>query len=152
MHKVFLSFFGAVFLCRAIAWLPNRSAATLSFAQQTNPRLIEVRADQPWNDSGLEIQSGDLLIIRYVSGLWSPWSGGVYDALGFGGDPNCDCNVLRGVSHAALIAKVGDGAPFFVGQDFRHRMGEAGKLYLGINDVRLSDNSGSLWVQVEVWR
>ncbi|GAB4480995.1 MAG: hypothetical protein Kow0088_22930 [Anaerolineales bacterium] len=117
------------------------------------PILIEVRAERAWNDTGIVIEPGDLLVIRYVSGFWSPWSGGAFDAIGSGGDPDCDCNVIKGVSHAALIGKVGaDGLPFFVGENFRQRMGETGMLYLGINDMRITDNSGSLLVQVEVWR
>lgn len=111
-----------------------------------------MRADREWNDTGIVLQQGDLLIIRYVSGLWSPWAGGSCDAIGSGGDPRCACNVLKGVSHAALIGKVGEGSPFFVGENFHHRMGEAGVLFLGINDTRTTDNSGSLLVQVEVWQ
>jgi hypothetical protein len=42
--------------------------------------------------------------------------------------------------------------PFFIGEQFRLRLAEAGILYLGINDRRTTDNSGSLFVQVEVWR
>ncbi len=153
MNKSVLGMLVALFFlgCQAPFWA-SHPTNVLQASQKIAPRLIEVYADQVWNDTNILVQPGDLLIIRYVSGLWSPWSGGSYDAIGFGGDPNCDCNVLKGVSHAALIGKVGDGTPFFVGKDFHHRMGETGRLYLGINDTRTSDNSGFLLVQVEVWR
>ena len=53
-----------------------------------------------------------------------------------------------GVSHAALIGKIGDHDPFLVGNSFNQTMGEAGDLFLGINDSQLGDNSGSLKVEV----
>jgi hypothetical protein len=141
----------SILACRA-PFLFSKSGQGFQASQKLAPRLIEVRADQAWNNTGIILREGDLLIIRYVSGVWSPWRGGAFDAIGSGGDPNCDCNVLKGVSHAALIGKVGEGMPFFIGEQFRLRLAEAGILYLGINDRRTTDNSGSLFVQVEVWR
>jgi|GEM_PF-3524976 len=137
--------------CGAPLWF-SRSVDALRASPKLEPRLLEVRADQAWQASGISIEAGDMLIVRYVSGLWSPWPGGASDALGIGGDPRCTCNVLQGVSHAALIGKVGEGEPFFVGSNFRHRMGEEGMLYFSINDNRLTDNTGTLLVQVEIWR
>lgn len=137
--------------CSAPYWFVQ-SVGAWRASQKLPPRLIKVHADQAWQASGISIEAGDLLIVRYVSGLWSPWPGGAYDALGSGGDPRCTCNVLQGVSHAALIGKIGESEPFFVGGNFQHRMGEAGMLYFGINDSRLTDNSGALLVQVEIWR
>jgi|GEM_PF-1366967 len=112
----------------------------------------EVPARLGWIATGLEVQAGDLVSITYDSGAWSPWPGGEYDALGFGGDPRCRCNVLKGVSHAALIGRIGENEPFLVGTDFRRRIAEQGELYLGINDVDLQDNAGALRVSVEVHR
>jgi hypothetical protein len=51
---------------------------------------------------------------------------------------------------AALIGKIGEkGDPFFIG-DLREplRMRGAGRLFLGINDDYLADNSGSLRVVI----
>jgi hypothetical protein len=109
---------------------------------------FEALADQGWQDTGVKVQPGDTLAVQYVSGLWSPWAGGKYDGIGSGGDPKCTCNVILGVSHAALIGKIGDGNPFLVGNTFTQKAGQAGDLYLGINDTRLDDNSGSLKVTI----
>jgi len=114
--------------------------------------VVDVEAAQDWTDTGIDIGPGDLLSIHYISGKWSPWPGGSYDAIGSGGDPRCRCNVMDGVSHAALIGKIGDNPPFLVGEEYRHVVGEAGKLYLGINDVDVYDNSGYLEVEVQVIR
>jgi len=125
------------------------SFSDLPEAAPSGSSTIRVHADEVWTDTGMDVEVGDLLIIEYVSGDWSPWPGGSYDALGFGGDPLCDCNVILGVSHAALIGRIGDGRPFFVGAEYVRGAGEAGRLYLGINDTRLEDNSGRLRVRVE---
>ena len=51
---------------------------------------------------------------------------------------------------AALIGRIGeDGDPFFIGNDTGPiRMRAAGRLYLGINDDYLQDNTGSLRVVI----
>ena len=108
----------------------------------------EVFANRDWQDTGVKVMPGKTLTILYTSGSWSPWGGGSYDAIGSGGDPKCSCNVVMGVSHAALIGKIGDNAPFLVGNSFKQTIGETGDLFLRINDTQLGDNSGSLMVEV----
>lgn len=111
---------------------------------------VEVFADQDWQNTGVLVQPGDTLTIQYVSGKWSPWPGGYYDGEGSGGDPYCSCNVMMNVSHAGLIGRIGDGVPFFVGNDLTIMSTETGYLYLGINDSVRDDNSGSITVRVQV--
>jgi hypothetical protein len=110
---------------------------------------VRVPADQAWTDTHVDLSAGDQLEIEYRGGMWSPWPGGHYDAIGSGGDPLCDCNQLMGVSHAALIARLGDHEPFFVGDHWAQAVGIGGRLFLGINDTRLDDNAGWLEVWVE---
>lgn len=112
--------------------------------------VVSVAAEDSWTSTGIQISEGDRLTIRYLSGKWSPWAGGKYDALGSGGDPRCRCNVIDGISHAALIGRIGENEPFFVGDQYFHQLGESGELFLGINDVDIYDNSGSLRVRVEI--
>jgi hypothetical protein len=109
---------------------------------------FEVFANRDWQDTGVKVRPGKTLTIIYTSGLWSPWAGGSYDGIGSGGEPKCSCNVIMGVSHAALIGKIGNDAPFLVGNSFTQTMGETGDLFLGINDTQLGDNSGSLKVEI----
>ena len=112
--------------------------------------IINVEAKDGWTNTHIKVEAGDLLTIIYVSGRWSPWPGGEYDAIGSGGDPRCRCNVMEGVSHAALIGRIGDFEPFLIGERYHHSIGESGILYLGINDVDLYDNSERLQVRVEI--
>jgi hypothetical protein len=115
-----------------------------------NAEIIKVEAKEGWNNTHIKVETGDILTITYVSGRWSPWSGEGFDAIGSGGDPRCRCNVMEGVSHAALIGRIGDNEPFLVGERYHHSIGESGILYLGINDVDIYDNSGRLQVRVEI--
>jgi len=143
----------AIYLLFAMLRVPLLACGvTFALPGARQSQIVEVYADQAWNDTGIAIRSGDLLTIDYLAGKWSPWPGDSYDAIGSGGDPVCRCNVLNGVSHAALLGRIGDQEIFFVGDQFHHRVGEEGTLYLGINDVDLGDNSGSLQVEVTIHR
>jgi hypothetical protein len=51
----------------------------------------------------------------------------------------------------ALIARVGPSAPFpVVVRDGRVRVPQAGRLFLGINDDKVSDNSGEFHVTIQL--
>lgn len=143
-HFVFISSISALILMTL--------ACSFSFdlGGSLDAKIMEVEAKDGWNNTHIEVEAGDLLTITYVSGKWSPWPGDKFDAIGSGGDPRCRCNVMEGVSHAALIGRIGDHEPFLVGERYHHSIGESGILYLGINDVDLYDNSGYLQVKVEV--
>jgi hypothetical protein len=125
---------------------------TFDLGSPDNYEIVTVEAAKEWNDTGIIVGAGDLLKIKYIAGEWSPWPGGAYDAIGSGGDPRCRCNVMDAVSHAALIGRIEEEQPFLVGMEYRHHVGESGKLYLGINDVDLYDNSGTLDVEITVIR
>jgi hypothetical protein len=53
-----------------------------------------------------------------------------------------------GVSHAALIGRLGDQEPFLVADHWEQIVGQGGRLFLGMNDSRLEDNSG--WIEVRI--
>lgn len=140
-------------LARAALLLTVSSlACTFEYSTGSSPvasATVRVKAASGWTDTRIALRAGDRFRIRYESGQWSPWPGGSYDAMGSGGDPRCACNVMLGVSHAALIGRIGDGPAFFVGGGLLAVAVEPGHLYLGINDTRLGDNSGWLDVRVE---
>ena len=134
----------------ALASLAAASGCVIDYQLRSSPQTATVRvaAGRAWTDTGVDVQPGEQLTIDYVDGLWSPWPGGSYDAIGSGGDPRCDCNRILGVSHAALIGRLGEGEPFLVGDHWDAVVGEGGRLFLGMNDTRLGDNSG--WIEVRI--
>lgn len=52
----------------------------------------------------------------------------------------------------ALIGRIGNGDPFFVGQSYSRVVGDSGRLYLGINDFDCCLNTGELTVSIEKGR
>jgi len=60
-------------------------------------------------------------------------------------------NVVADANHNALIGKIGTGGrPFFVGQRLEFKAETAGRLFLGVNDTGVNNNSGAYQAQVTI--
>jgi hypothetical protein len=114
-------------------------------------RTVAVYADRQWTDTGINVRAGD--VIRFDPTGVIQWGPGRQD--GPAGEVNSPYNRNRpipGSAGGALIGRIGTGAGdmFYIGGDrgtFRART--SGRLYLGINDDYLQDNSGQFRVLVE---
>ena len=118
---------------------------------------VTVYAARDWQSTDVDAGFDNTVQIKYVSGRWSPWPGGYFDARGCTiadgcGDPATDVNnVCPCIAHAGLIGRIGNSAPFAVGLGTTisaKRVGRAGDVQLRINDKVLSDDSGSIVVEV----
>lgn len=115
-------------------------------------RQVSVVGNVRWSDTGIQVREGQQ--IYFVASGEVRWGGGNGRRRdGPAGEANSPSNHLRPIPDrpaAALIGKIGDREDvFFIGADsgpFRAR--ESGRLYLGINDDWLEDNTGSLRVKV----
>jgi hypothetical protein len=112
-------------------------------------RVVTVDARTAWTDTGVDVRAGQELIFAATGQVrWGP-----NRRDGAAGERNSPFNAARPMPErnaAALIGKIGEkGDPFFIG-DLREplRMRGAGRLFLGINDDYLADNSGSLRVVI----
>ncbi len=119
------------------------------------PVNVTVRANQPWQASGVTLLSGQKAAIAVTGGSWtaSPQAG----MCGAGGSrfvakPGY---TLPGAREGALIGRVGSNPPFLVGPAANAPDGQAGMLSLCINDdlerrygSGLADNRGELNVTV----
>jgi hypothetical protein len=112
-------------------------------------RQIVVDAREQWTDTGIDVRAGQQ--IYFASQGESRWGRDRRD--GAEGERNSPLNPNRPLPDrpaAALIGRIGDrNQIFFIGADsgpFRAR--DTGRLYLGINDDVLTDNSGNLRVTV----
>ena len=107
-----------------------------------------VSADVPWNDARIEVRAGQTVYFTATGRV--SWGPGRRD--GPAGERNSPRNPARpipGRPGAALIGKVGDQDPFFIGDEQGPvRVRETGRLYLGINDDFLGDNSSNFRVTV----
>lgn len=113
-------------------------------------RHILVSANVPWVETGIDVRDGQRIYIRATGQL--TWGRGRKD--GPEGEHNSPFNPGRPIPNrpgACLIGKVGDrGAdPFYIGDEQGPiRVRGNGKLFLGINDDNLLDNTGNWRVTV----
>jgi hypothetical protein len=113
-------------------------------------RSTVVSADVAWNDTGIDVRAGQTVAFEAQGRV--RWGRDRQD--GPAGERNSPFNAGRPMpsrNAAALIGKIGSdsGDIFFIGDDTgTMRMRGSGRLYLGINDDVLTDNSGNFRVVV----
>ncbi|HEX7283174.1 MAG TPA: LecA/PA-IL family lectin [Vicinamibacterales bacterium] len=133
----------------------NRRSGGNDFAAGGRPsgmreRQAVVSADVAWNDTGIEVRAGQTIYFQAQGQV--RWGRDRRD--GPAGERNSPSNPNRPMGNrnaAALIGKVGNGSNdyFFIGDDTGPiRMRASGRLYLGVNDDVLTDNSGNFRVVV----
>jgi hypothetical protein len=111
---------------------------------------VVVQANQHWTDTGVEVRNGQT--VYFDAGGRINWGRGKRD--GPDGEENSPYRAGRPIPNrpaAALIGKIGEDSTdyFLVGSEkgaFRMRGG--GRLFLGINDDNVTDNSGNFPVVV----
>jgi hypothetical protein len=111
-------------------------------------RYTGVDAATPWNDTGVDVRSG-MHVYFDASGRvrWGPDR--QHGPGGEGGNRYNANRPLPGRPGGALIGRIGDSGPFFIGDEKGPiRMRESGRLHLGVNDDYLQDNSGSFRVTI----
>jgi hypothetical protein len=111
-------------------------------------REVQVSSRMPWTDTGVTVRAGQTIYFSAEGQV--RWGSDRRD--GPGGEDNSPRNANRPIPArpaAALIGRVGDDAPFFIGDDEGAvRVRGSGTLFLGINDDTFGDNSGAFRVTV----
>ena len=111
-------------------------------------RELDVSARTQWTETGVNVRAGQTLYFEADGRV--RWGSDRRD--GPEGERNSPRNPNRPIPSrpgAALIGRIGDEAPFFIGNDLNGiRMRSSGQLFLGINDDVLEDNSGAFRVKV----
>lgn len=112
-------------------------------------REVNVTAMDAWTDTGVDVRSGQSVYFS-ASGRVSWGPGRRDDPGGEMGSPRNPNRPIPGRPAAALIGRVGEGNDvFFIGKDEGPiRMRSSGRLYLGVNDDHLPDNTGAFRVTV----
>ena len=119
-------------------------------ADDANTRLVTVNARQAWTDTGIDVRTGD--VVRFSAEGTIQWGAGRQD--GPGGEANSPMNDRRpvpGRPAGALIGRIGTSPSdvFFIGGDrAAFRIRTSGRLYLGINDDYVGDNTGAFEVRI----
>jgi hypothetical protein len=117
----------------------------------TSGSMIYVDPSQRWTNTGIEVRSGDLIMLDASGTVTLSQNGN--DVAGPGGARSgrraADAP-LSSQTAGALIARVGNSEPIFVGNRRSFRAPQNGRLFLGVNDDYLGDNTGSFDVMVTV--
>jgi hypothetical protein len=110
-------------------------------------RTTSVAANVAWNDTGIDVRAGQTVYFEATGQV--RWGKDRRD--GPGGERNSPNNPNRPMGNrnaAALIGKIGNDL-FFIGDETGPvRLRSSGRLYLGVNDDVLTDNSGNFRVVV----
>jgi hypothetical protein len=110
---------------------------------------VTVAAREAWTDTGIEVRAGQQ--VYFAAEGETRWGPSRRD--GAEGERNSPTNAGRPLPDrpaAALIGRVGerDEVFFIGGESGPFRLRGSGRLFLGINDDFLSDNSGNLRITV----
>lgn len=130
----------------------GRTTPTSSSAPVFFPIHVRVRADNTnngWNDSGLMVRAGQRIRIT-ATGRVSLGNGVYSTPTGLPRVPDND-KLMRNEPTGALIAVIGDDNDdfIFVGTSTEFVARRDGRLFLGVNEGNLNDNSGAYDVTIE---
>jgi hypothetical protein len=114
-------------------------------------RTVRVNAQQRWTDAGVDVRAGDTLTINASGSI--QMSDNAQDTASPAGSRTGrrapDAPILN-QSAGALIARIDDFGPIFVGDRRSITAPVSGRLYFSINDDHLPDNRGEFSVTVGV--
>jgi hypothetical protein len=111
---------------------------------------IDVPANAAWIPSGVVVRRGEVLTLSATGQI--QLSADAEDIAGPAGARSQRTAAdapLPEVPVGALIAKIGDGVPFPVGDAISQTMTAAGPLFFAVNDGRRADNAGAFRVTIE---
>jgi CHAT domain len=143
--RVALGMVGAVVLL-AVAGFLARSG--LGGGAPEAHHAVQVSASQQWTDTGVDLPHGQR--VRVVASGQISSAPGVRNGPDGAADPHNPLSLLPAAGHAALIARIGDGAPTLIGREASATAARGGRLYLGVNDLAFRDNSGYFQAEVVV--
>ena len=126
------------------------SAASGTLAMPESASGVRVPANQPWTATGIRVSEGQTVNFNAQGEVqWSPSSDDRATAAGAAnGRRASDRAPLPSALAGALVGRIGNGAPFGIGNQTVVPMPATGELFLGVNDDEVGDNSGGFLVDV----
>ena len=113
-------------------------------------QTVRVNSQQRWTDTGIVVRAGDVITFDASGQIeMSDPSDTATPAGSTKGRTAPDAPVL-GQKAGGLLAKIGEYSPAFIGGRTTWTAPVSGRLYLGVNDDHLADNSGEFVVNVGV--
>jgi len=131
---------------------PGAAGAAEARSTVSAPRTVRVNAKQRWTDTGVQVQAGDVITFNSTGTITM---GGPNDSATPAGSTTgrkAPEAPLLNQPAGVLIARVGDFSPIFVGGRRQLTAPVSGRVYLGVNDDYLDDNTGEFIVAVGATR
>jgi Ca2+-binding EF-hand superfamily protein len=125
------------------------AANTGTGAVGTSGRTVVVDGTRRWVDTGVDVRSGETVAIQAEGTVGL--SDNDADVAGPGGSRSgrrAQGAPLPDQPAGALIARIDDSAPIFIGDRQTFTANRSGRLYLSVNDDHLLDNRGQFRVTV----
>jgi Ca2+-binding EF-hand superfamily protein len=151
----------------AFDWLDRNNDGRLSRAETVNNdvptgtsgrnvvsnQVVRVDARTRWTDTGIVVRAGDRLRVDAEGTITMSSDADIADPAGARSGRRAPDAPLTQYPAGALIARIGDSAPFFIGdRNSVQRLSSSGRLFLGVNDDHLGDNAGEFRVTLSVSR
>jgi hypothetical protein len=126
------------------------SAASSTLAMPESASGVRVPANQAWTATGIRVAEGQ--VVNFTAQGEMQWSTSADDRATPAGAANgrrgADRAPLPSAPAGALVGRIGNGAPFGIGNQAVVPMPATGELFLGVNDDEVGDNSGGFVVDV----
>jgi Ca2+-binding EF-hand superfamily protein len=118
----------------------------------TSGQIVRVDAASQWTDTGLFVRAGDHITIS-ADGKIQMRTTDPNDTSTPGGSPTgrrAANAPLPGEPAGVLLVRVGSSAPIVAGSSRTFTAPASGRLYLGVNDDHMADNSGEYRVTINI--
>lgn len=128
----------------------NSGAAPTTGSSAPEGQGIAVAGNQQWTPTGLTVRRGEVLTFQTTGEVrYTPDANEVAGPAGSKAQRRVAGAPLPQNFAGALIARIGNGEPFAIGDQTSVPMPAAGQLFLGINDDNVSDNQGGFRVNIQ---
>ena len=111
------------------------------------PGAIRVPANAGWVSTGMRVRRGEVITFN-TTGEIQLSTNAADRARSAGATRTAAGAPIPNVNAGGLIGRIGNGAPFAIGDQASVPMPNEGLLYLAVNDDELADNTGAFVVQL----
>jgi hypothetical protein len=131
-------------------WMRERATSPRRSNAPANARTVVVPSNVAWTNTGLNVTRGQSLHFEPSGEIRLSYNGDdMATAAGARSFRFAEKAQIPTIPAGALIGRVGNGKPFSIGDTTQvFQMPANGRLFLGVNDDHVPDNSGNFVVRV----
>jgi hypothetical protein len=132
-----------------LAALPRSASSAATGTTGANSASVQIPGNQQWVATGFTVRRGETLHFNATGEVnWTPEAADRATPRGAGSGRKSGRPPVGNAPGGALVARVGNGQAFLIGNQGSVRMPANGELFLGINDDVVTDNTGDFFVTI----